>query len=76
MDEPMKALQRVVELLSPLGAEERARILRAAAAFFAEPSLAPERVVEEAVDELNNTSPRARVWMRQNSISAEQLQQV
>ncbi len=76
MDESMKALRGVVELLTPLESEERARILRAAIAFFGGTSSALQQTAEEPISELNSLSPRARVWIKQNSLTPDQLQQV
>ena len=76
MDQSMKALSGVIELLNPVTQEERLRILRAAAAFFGEASLPVERASEEVSGDLHDLPPRARLWMRQNSLADEQLEQV
>jgi len=76
MDDSMKAFRGVVELLTPLESEQRARVLRAVIAFFGEASSAVEQATDEPSGDLNNLPPRARLWMKQNSVTAEQLQQV
>ena len=73
----MQALNGVIGLLTPLETEERARFLRAAAAFFGESSLALVAPAEDAMGEIADSLPqRARLWMKQNSITPDQLQQV
>jgi hypothetical protein len=73
----MEALSVVVKALTSLSADERARVLRAAMAMLGESSAsASEALLEEPVGNLSGLSQRARVWMKQNSVTAEQLQQV
>jgi hypothetical protein len=77
MDVSMKALKGVIELLTSLESDERARVLRAAAAFFGESSSVLEPPAEGSVGEISgDLPPRARAWMKQNSIIADQLHQV
>jgi hypothetical protein len=77
MTDSMQALNGVIGLLTPLETEERARILRAAAAFFGEPSPALAALAEDPMGEIADSLPqRARLWMKQNSITSDQLQQV
>jgi hypothetical protein len=71
----MDALTKVVEALTPLASEERTRVIRAAMALLGESSTA-HADVEEPTGSIEGLSPRARVWMKQNSITPVQLQQV
>lgn len=73
MTESMSALQKIIELLTSLDADERPRVLRAAAAFFNEGAIKGVSEIDESHDSL---PPRARVWMKQNSVSISDLQQV
>lgn len=77
MDDTMRAFKEAVELFAPLDKEERVRVLRALAAFFDETPSGPKAPAEQvSIGELDGLSARARVWMKQNSLTAEQLQQV
>jgi hypothetical protein len=79
---PIDAMTKIVEVLAPLSTEDRARVIRAAMALLGDPqsSVASRVGVEESTVEQGggfiNLSPRARAWMKQNGISAEELQQV
>src|SRR5690349_5473937 len=72
----MDALTKVVETLSPLSSEERARVVRAAMAMLGDASPTGETNVEGQVGSIEGLSPRARIWMKQNSVTSDQLQQV
>jgi hypothetical protein len=70
----------VVDLLTPLESEERGRVVRAALTLLGERSDdmggAPLGSFGENERESGTVSGVARGWMRQNDLSAEQLQQV
>lgn len=68
----MDALSGIVEILSPLPSDERVRLTRAAMVLLGEDQ---PLVHEESVGALNGLPPRALAWMKQNSITADQLQQ-
>ncbi len=70
----MDALTKVVETLNPLTSEERNRVVRAAMVLLGEVS--PTVGADEPEGGIEGLSPRARVWMKQNSITADHLQQV
>jgi hypothetical protein len=76
----LDAMTRVVEVLSPLSSEDRARVIGAALALLgdAQSKIAAPKPSEPEVDdvELGALSPRARSWMSQYGVSAVELQQV
>lgn len=79
--EPLNSINtvaKIVEMLSPLSSEERVRIVRAAMALLGEATEAPAAniVVEAPTDDVSNFTPRAQIWMKQNSIISEHLEQV
>jgi hypothetical protein len=70
----------IVGELTPLESEDRRRVIQASLMLLGESLVtSPERV---AVDHANDSKddvdlpPRARTWMRQNSLSTEQLHQI
>lgn len=73
---PMDALSGVVEILTPLSSEERTRVVRAALAFLGESSTAADSDSSGPTESTIDLQPRARAWLKQNSISAEQLQEI
>lgn len=75
MTQNMDVLARLVELLSPLTPEARSRLMRAAMVLLGEEPVSPVAAIEEA-NLLPGLPPKASAWMRQNGLSAEQLQQV
>ena len=76
------AMTKVVEALTPLSSEDRARVVSAALALLgeAQPAGASRAGGDDGTDkqdaELGALPPRARTWMKQHDISADQLQQV
>ena len=69
----------IVDELSDLTSEERHRVIRAALALLGEASLKHEEgaaTSEESGAEVGQLPQRARVWMKQNDLSPDQLQQV
>jgi hypothetical protein len=79
---PIGETTKVVEILKPLSSEDRARVIRAAMVLLGETdSGVPLQSGAggfggDEVEKLGALPLRARAWMKQNSISAEQLQQV
>jgi hypothetical protein len=74
-------MTKVVDLLIPLPSEERVRVIKAAMVLLGEEVPPPSRKAAETPDEdvggtLNALPHRARAWMKQNSISEAELQQV
>jgi hypothetical protein len=69
-----------VDLLTPLPSEDRRRIIHAALTLLGEDTVAKENVGQaEQQQDSEGTSdllPRARTWMRQNSLSIDQVFQV
>lgn len=67
----------IVKELTPLGAEERRRVIQASLVLLGDaPVVAAAHgpdAGEEAADA--SLSPRARAWARQNGLSSEELQQ-
>ena len=72
----MKVLKEVVELLAPLSSDERGRVMRAAMGYFGETPAIVEEDIGNVAGAVEGLSPRARVWMKQNSVTSDQLQQV
>ncbi|MGT2503896.1 hypothetical protein ACVOMS_29990 [Bradyrhizobium guangxiense] len=77
---PLDAMTKVVEVLSPLSSEDRARVIKAALALLGDPQstiTAPISVGPKADDvELDALPSRAKSWMSQQGISAVELQQI
>jgi len=72
----MDSLTKVVEILSPLSSEERIRVIRAAMVLLGEAVPPAGFTLDEPTGSLEGLSARARLWMKQNSLTVEQLQQV
>jgi hypothetical protein len=72
----MTALTGIVKILTPLPSDERIRVVRAAMALLGEAQTTMEVNAEGPIGNLGNLPPRARAWMKQNSITPDQLQQV
>lgn len=73
----MNALTQIVDILTPLPAEERARVIRAALVMLGDSALPLDARDQENKDEISkDIPPRARAWMKQYAITAEQLQEV
>jgi hypothetical protein len=79
MDEVEKAgiMTKIVELLAPLASEERMRILKAALALLGENKgdLSVDQELDSTAGRLS-VPQRANAWMKQNGVSAEDIQQV
>jgi hypothetical protein len=76
----LDAMTKVVEVLSPLSSEDRARVIGAALALLgdAQSKIAAPKSAESEMDEseLGTLSPRAKSWMSQHGVSAVELQQI
>jgi hypothetical protein len=76
----MKTTEGLVDLLNPLTSEERQRVVQAAFALLGEvPPILKGATLDDAVHEENNdaaVSAKARMWMKQNEITAQALEQV
>lgn len=80
----LEAMTKIVEVLTPLASEERTRVVKAAMVMLGEE--VPKESKQgggtgDAGDDtdagtLTSLSPRARVWMKQNSLGEAELQQV
>ncbi|MBK1867306.1 hypothetical protein [Taklimakanibacter albus] len=76
---PVEAMTRIVEVLEPLSSEDRLRAIRAAMVLLGETQ---QLEVAPAVDSDNqgasatNLPSRTQMWMRQNDVLPEELQQV
>jgi len=76
MAQNMELLGKVVELLQPLSSEDRGRLVRAAMAFLGEEQPSASVAVQpDSPASLSGLPPKAAAWMRQNGISADQLQE-
>jgi hypothetical protein len=77
---PLDAMTKVVEVLSPLSSEDRARVINAALALLGD--VKPKTTLhgpDETIAgdlEVGAMPPRAKAWMSQNGVSAGHLQQV
>lgn len=69
---------KIVELLEPFESQERHRIVQASLTLLGDAFVAPKPQVlssDEAVQE-TNVSSQARIWMKQNQVSDDELQLV
>jgi hypothetical protein len=77
---PLDAMTKVVEVLTPLSSEDRARVVSAALALLGDVhSRVPAQRLDDQIEsdsELGVLSPRTKHWMSQNGISITELQQV
>jgi len=75
-----EVLARIVNELEPLNSDERLRVVRAALTLLGEDAttLVAERSARDDVGSHGATQlpPRARMWMQQNDLSLDQLEQV
>ncbi len=81
LNQHIDAMSKLVAILEPLPSEDRMRIMRAAAVLLGEVPLSGSvKTSATEVDgndgDLDTLSPRARTWMKQNSLKVEELQQV
>lgn len=70
------ALSKVVEILTPFHSEERVRIFQAAMVMLGEAPTIKSDTPEAPGVTMEGMGARARAWLRQNSITPEQLEQV
>ena len=81
-NKPMDAMMKIVEILTHLPSEERARVVRAAMVLLGETQspMTSSRDVTNGIEVVSgdgvNLPPRARAWMKQNDIKEDDLQQV
>jgi hypothetical protein len=80
-DIPIDETTKVVEILKPLSSEDRARVIRAAMILLGDVDVGGSQILDaggpiDAGTNLGALPPRARAWMKQNSISEAQIQQV
>jgi len=79
---PIDAMTKLVEVLKPLSSEDRVRAIRAAMILLGDVQSGVTLVTGAGEDakeqggEFGALPPRARTWMKQNRVSAAQLQQV
>lgn len=77
---PVTEMAKLVEILEPLSSEDRARVIRAAMVLLGEADtrISSDKEFELApqTDALGALPARAQMWMKHNSISEEQLQEV
>lgn len=79
-----QVVAEIVDLLTPLESAERIRVIRASMMLLDEtlPAAPPqaaglgEAAGNDAIDGVPGMSSRVQAWMKQNSVSAEQLEQV
>lgn len=73
----MAALSQIVEILTPMSAEERARVVRAALVMLGDSSTPSGMDDHGGGDEISrDIPPRARAWMKQYAVTPEQLEEV
>ena len=72
------AIEKMVSLLEPLSSEERGRLVRSAFAFLGEtePGAAQESSHQSEEQPRTNVGARAKSWLKQNSLSDQQIEQV
>ena len=77
---PLDAMTKIVEILTPLSSEDRARAVSAALTLLGDvQSKAPQEGADDQIasdSDLGVLSPRTRHWMNQNGISVTELQHV
>ena len=78
---PVDSLSQIVAILTPLTSEERVRVMLAAMALLGETQASFPPVKEAAAevethDGHHPLPPRARTWMKQNSVTIDDLEQV
>lgn len=74
MTTTIDVMVKIVELLTPLAAEERQRVIRASLALLGDsPAL---DLPEEEGDSENTLPPRARNWLKQNGLSFGSLEEI
>ncbi len=76
-------VSEIVELLTPIDSAERLRVVQASMMLLGETFTCGSRQVDgggdslgEAEGELSTLPMRARTWMKQNSITSDEIQQV
>ncbi|MGC4100785.1 hypothetical protein [Ferruginibacter sp.] len=70
---------QLVDLLEPFDSTERQRIVQASMLLLGESTIysKPDKKIDEEIDVVeNNFSSHAKIWMKQNHISVEDLQQI
>jgi hypothetical protein len=80
-NKPADAMMKIVEILEPLPSEERVRVTHAAMVLLGEaqsskPLSGGVGAETTTTENLETLSPRARVWMKQNNVTSEELEQV
>jgi hypothetical protein len=81
MDKPKitDTATKIVELLEPFESEERQRIVQASLTLLGDTFVAPKSSGQTSVDEISDdvkVSSQARIWMKQNHLSDNELQLV
>src|SRR5258708_6511050 len=71
----MNALSTIVDVLSPLSPEERARLMRAAMILLGDELPSKASLPPAGLGGALSLPPKAAAWMRQNGITEDQLQQ-
>ncbi len=70
-------MSKIIAILTPLPSEERSRVMNAAMMLLGEASPKLGAVsTDDEVGAVSNLSPRAKAWMKQNSVTNEELEQV
>jgi hypothetical protein len=77
---PVNEMTKLIEILGPLSSEDRARVIRAAMVLLGDADIKTSSDKKNdsgsQSDDSGQLPPRAQLWMKHNSISEEQLQQV
>lgn len=75
---PIDAMSKIISILEPLPSEEKARVIRAVTVLLGEtqPPVASGAEAPADVEGVTDLSPRARAWMKQYGVTAEEIQQV
>jgi hypothetical protein len=72
---------KIVDLLTPLNSEERQRVVQGALTLLGEGQIAlPQKAGlesdKDSAEQIEGISPRANVWLRQNGLTLNNLEQV
>lgn len=72
----MQVVGSIVEDLTPLSSDDRKRAVQAAMTILGEEAVKVQSGMDQDMVGNENVHTRARMWMRQNDLSIDQIQQV
>lgn len=75
-DQPIEAMTKIVDILTPLSSEDRSRVIRAALTLLGETNTSTEAGGDTKDSDASSLPQRARTWLKQNSLTKEELDQI